>query len=61
MAYAHNLTNFKKVHPKAFIKNGFAYVKLNHNLTFNQWFKQFLKKDKKIIREMGVKEIKLVK
>lgn len=61
VTYIHNLTNFKKAHPKAFIKNGFAYVKLRHNLTFNQWFKQFLKKDKKVIMEMGVTGIKLVK
>lgn len=55
-----NLNNFKKIHKNAFINNGFAYAKLKHNLTFNKWFKRFLKKDKKIIREMGVREVKKV-
>jgi len=53
-----NLTNFKKAHLKAFIKKGFAYVKLQHNLTFPNWFKIFLKKDKKIIKDMGIIGIK---
>ncbi|MEK6872964.1 MAG: nucleotidyltransferase domain-containing protein [Nanoarchaeota archaeon] len=52
-----NLTNFKKAHQKAFIKKGFVYAKLTYNSTFNHWFKNFLKKDKKIIEEMGVKSI----
>ena len=54
-----NLKNFKKAHTKAFIKKGFAYVKLIHTLTFDKWFKKFLRKDKKIIREMGVKSVRL--
>ncbi len=54
-----NLNNFKRVHKNAFIKNGFAYAKLTYNLTFNQWFKSFLRKDKKIIKEMAVREVRL--
>ena len=53
-----NLTKFKKAHPKAFIKKGFAYVKLVHNISFKDWFKKFLVKDKDIMKQMSVKEIK---
>lgn len=56
-----NLARFKKAHSKVFIKKGFAYIKLEHNLTFDNWFKQFLKKEKKIIRDMGIKEVKIHK
>jgi len=54
-----NLNKFKKTHKTAFTKKGFAYVKLKHNLTFNNWFKIFLKDDKKIISDMMIKEIKM--
>ncbi len=50
----HNLTNFKKAHPKAIIKNHFAYATLKHNLTFKEWFTKFKKDDKKIIKDMGI-------
>ena len=56
-----NLSSFKKAHSKVFIKNGFAYTKLVHKLAFPKWFKLFLKKDKKIIKEMGVIKINLKK
>ncbi len=55
------LTAFKKIHPNAFIKEHFAYAHLKHNLSFEEFFKRFLEKDKKIIREMSIKEIKLVR
>ena len=53
------LSAFKKIHSNAFIKEQFAYAHLKHNLGFEEFFKKFLKKDKKIIREMSIKEIKL--
>lgn len=56
-----NLDKFKKIHPKTFIKNKFAYAKIRPNLNFNEWFKYFLKKDRKIISDMSVREIKLKK
>ena len=56
----HNLTKFKKAHPKAFIKNHFAYAKVKHDLNFNDWFKKFKISEKKIIKDMSVKEVKLI-
>jgi len=56
----HNLTRFKKAHSKAFIKNHFAYIKIKHVLSLEQWFKLFLKKDKKIIKQMCVKKVGLI-
>jgi len=53
-----NLTKFKKAHPKAFIKKDFAYAKLIHNLSFEDWFKKFLVDDRKIMKQMSVREIK---
>jgi len=55
-----NLTSFKKAHSDAFIKKGFAYTKLTHNLGFDQWFKKFIKDYKKIIKEMSVKSIEFI-
>ncbi len=40
-----------------FIKKGFAYFKLKHEKNFEDWFKLFLKKDKKIIRDMDIDKI----
>lgn len=50
----HHLTGFKKAHPSAFIKDGFAHIKVKHSLSFEEWFKIFLKKEKKVIGEMGI-------
>ena len=55
-----NLKNFKKVHPDAFIKNGFAYFKIKHLLEFKEWFEWFKEKENKIINGMSVKELKQV-
>ena len=52
-----NLTRFKKAHPKAIIKNHFAYATLKHNLSFKEWFTKFKKEDKKIIGDMGITEL----
>jgi len=54
-----NLSRFKKVHPKAFIKKGFAHVKLKHDLKFDEWFKEFLKKEKKVLKDMSIVSIGL--
>jgi len=54
----HNLLGFKKAHPNAFIKNGFAYASLKHDLGFEKWFSVFLSNGKRIIGEMGIIEIK---
>lgn len=55
-----NLSSFKKAHPKAFIKNHFAYIKIKHNLSFAQFFNKFKKKYKKIIKEMDIRKLELV-
>ena len=56
-----NLTAFKKKYKKAFIKNHIACAKIKHELSFKEFFGVFKKKYKKIIKEMCVKEIKLIK
>jgi len=56
-----NLTRFKKAHKNAFIKNHIAYAKIKHDLSFKEFIKIFRTKYKKIIEEMSVKEIRLVK
>jgi len=50
---------FRKQHKDSIIKGKFAYIKLNHNLSFEEWLKVFLKKDKKIVDEMSISGIKL--
>ena len=54
-----NLAGFKKAHSGAFLKGGFAYAKIKHDLSFVKWLKDFKNKDKKIIKEMDVKGIEL--
>jgi len=58
---AHNLARFRKARKKTFIKGGFAYAKIRHDLSFKDFFQKFKAKEKKIIREMSVKEVKLKK
>ncbi|MFA5258454.1 MAG: hypothetical protein WC979_06460 [Candidatus Pacearchaeota archaeon] len=55
-----HLTDFKKVHPDAFIKNHISYAKITHGLSFEDFLKRFMEKDKRVIKEMSMKEIKLV-
>jgi tRNA nucleotidyltransferase (CCA-adding enzyme) len=55
-----NLTGFKKAHPEAFIKKGYAYACVKHCLDFDRWFKKFLKDEKKIITSMNVVEVKKI-
>jgi len=52
-----NLSRFKKKHPGMFIKKGFAHFKLKHEKSFENWFKLFLKKDKKIIEDMNIDKL----
>jgi len=56
----HHLTGFKKAHPKAFIKKGFAYVKISHDLSFEEWFREFLRSERKVIKGMGVGRVEVV-
>lgn len=56
---ARGITGFKKAHPEAFIKNGFAYAHVSHKLSFEKFFKKFMKKNKKIIDEMNITEINI--
>ena len=57
---AGNLKRFKKAHPKSFVKNKIAYAKIKHELNFEKFMKFFLKKYGKVVKEMRVKEVKLV-
>lgn len=56
-----NLVRFKKVHKKTFVKNGLIYTEIEHNSKFNDFINLFVKKEKKIMEEMSIKEIKLVR
>ena len=56
-----NFIGFKKTNKNVFVKGGFGYVKIKHNLNFEDWFKIFLKKERKIIKQMSVQNIRLVK
>jgi len=55
------LTDFKKAHSSAYIKDHIAYATLKHDMSFDEFFRRFIQKDKKIIKDMSIKEIKLVK
>jgi len=49
-----NLVRFRKVHPDSFEKDGFAWIRVEHKLGFEEWFKKFLREEKKIISEMDI-------
>ncbi len=57
VANANHLNGFKKAHPNAFIKKGFAYARVLHKMSFENWFSEFLKKEKKIMKEMGIRSV----
>jgi len=50
----HHLSRFKKAHKGAFIKNHISYARVQHKMSFEKWFKEFKKKEMKIIKEMGI-------
>jgi len=56
-----DLGRFKKAHSKAFIKNHIAYAKVRHSLSFEKFFGWFNRKYKKVLKEMGVEGMELVK
>jgi len=56
-----NFNNFKRTHPNIIIKNNIAYAKISHIVEFEEFFKNFLEKNKKIIKDMSIKEIKILK
>lgn len=56
-----HLTGFKKAHPKAFIKKGFAYAKVKHDVSFEKWFSEFLKDERKVLKSMGVRSVEISK
>ncbi len=56
-----NLAGFKKAHSDAFIKNQITYAHVSHNLSFVEFLKRFLEKDDKVIKDMSIEEIKLIK
>jgi len=53
------LTAFKKAHANAFIKDAYAHAELKHGLKFEEFMKIFLKKYKKVIKDMSVMEVKI--
>ncbi|MFH1358587.1 MAG: nucleotidyltransferase domain-containing protein [archaeon] len=55
-----NLNNFKKAHSKAFIKKNYAYTKITHKLSFDEWFKKFKEHEKSVIKSMNVVKVEKV-
>jgi tRNA CCA-adding enzyme len=55
------LTSFRKAHPDAFIKDEHSYAKIKHDYSFDEYFKIFKKNYSKVIKEMSISDIKLVK
>lgn len=53
-----NFIKFKKIHPRAFTKDNYIYAKIIHDKNFYEWYLLFKKKNRKSIREMGIKEIR---
>jgi tRNA nucleotidyltransferase (CCA-adding enzyme) len=56
-----NFNRFKKAHPNAFEKGNHIYAKIAHELSFDEYMANFLKKEKKVMKDMSVKEVKLIK
>jgi len=55
-----NVSRFKRAHKKTSVKKGSVYAKVKHNLIFEEFFKNFVKKEKKIMKQMCIKKISLV-
>ncbi|MBT4165667.1 hypothetical protein HOE04_01365 [archaeon] len=51
---------FKKAHSNAFVSNGFVCFRKKHDLSFEDWFKGFVKKERNVLKEMCVKGLRLV-
>ncbi|MFA7707832.1 MAG: nucleotidyltransferase domain-containing protein [Candidatus Pacearchaeota archaeon] len=54
------LKNFKKAHSNAFVKGKFAYVKIKHDLSFNEFVKKIKTRRGNILNQMSIREIKLM-
>lgn len=59
--YQENLNEFKKNHPDYYIKDNNSFVKVNHALSFNEYLKKFKERYSKILKEMSITEIELIK
>ena len=55
-----NLTKFKKAHLDAFIKKDHAYVKLEHKMSFDEWFNSFVSTEKKVIKSMNIIKVRKI-
>ena len=56
----HNLTRFKKKHPKAKIKNKRAFAIEKNPINEKNFLKEFKKKYKAVIVQMGVVDVRKV-
>jgi tRNA nucleotidyltransferase (CCA-adding enzyme) len=54
-----HLSRFKKNHENAFIKDSRAYAKIKHELKFEDFVKK-MQKNKNILEQMSIKEIKIM-
>ena len=61
ITHIEHVKQFKKKHPSAFIKGHYTYVKLSHIDSFSVWFKDFKKTYKKVMKQMGITELKIEK
>jgi len=54
------LREFKKEHKKIIIKAGKSYAKEKNKLNFDKFLNEFLNKEEKIIREMGISSVDII-
>ncbi|MFH1711436.1 MAG: nucleotidyltransferase domain-containing protein [Nanoarchaeota archaeon] len=54
------LLSFKQAHKKVFIKNHVAFA-IEKSISFKEFFSKFLKENKKVMKEMGITKLKIIK
>ena len=52
-----NLERFRKAHKNNYVKKGYVFAKIKHELLFDDWYERFMKKEKKVMEDMGIRKI----
>lgn len=60
LEYKEAVENFKKAHPIWYVDNGYIKYSQSGDLNFKKVLKDFYKNNKKMIREMGITDIKII-
>jgi len=55
-----NVEKFKKSHKKTFVEKGKICTKINHELIFGEWLKKFKKENKKLLKDMSIKDLNYI-